>query len=215
MTLLSLFDYTGNWSAPFDENGWNVIRLDIKLEPDNVTTHSDILQVDTEYMYEFIFDNFETVDGILAAVPCTDFAVSGARWWKEKDLNGSTARSVELVYQSLRIVDLCQPNFWVVENPISRIHKLVPELGRPKLYFNPCDFGHTYTKKTALYGQFNTNLVKNKVIPTEGSKMHRLYGGKSEKTKAARSQTPEGFARAFYEANKNYNHQNQSLFNDL
>jgi hypothetical protein len=207
-TLLSLFDYTGNWSKPFEDNGWNVIRCDIKLEPDGVTTHSDILQIDAEYMYEFIFDNFETVDGIIAAVPCTDFAISGARWFKAKDASGETAKSIELVYRTLCIIDICQPNFWTIENPISRIHKLVPEVGKPRLYFNPCDFGETYTKKTALYGEFNTNLKRNKVEPTEGSKMHCLYGGKSEKTKAARSVTPIGFANAFYEANKNY----KSLF---
>jgi len=70
------------------------------------------------------------------------------------------------------------------------------------MYFDPCDFGDPYTKKTALYGNFNTHLKRTPVKPVEGSKMHRLYGGKSEKTKAARSITPEGFARAFFEANK-------------
>lgn len=99
------------------------------------------------------------------------------------------------------------PDFWVIENPISRIHTLVPEIGKPKMYFNPCDFGEPYTKKTALYGKFNTNLKMNKVEPTEGSKMHRLYGGKSERTKELRSVTPLGFAQAFYEANKNYKHE--------
>ena len=96
------------------------------------------------------------------------------------------------------------PDFWVIENPISRIHKLVPEIGRPQMYFNPCDFGEPYTKKTALYGAFNTGLKMNPVPPTEGSKMHRLYGGKSERTKELRSVTPPGFAKAFYEANKNF-----------
>lgn len=51
-------------------------------------------------------------------------------------------------------------------------------------------------------GWFNTDLKKTPVDPTEGSKMHRLYGGKSERTKMMRSITPMGFANAFYEANK-------------
>lgn len=203
-TLLSLYDYTGNWALPFAEAGWNVILWDIKHEPDRVATHQDVLEATTDYFYEHIFDNYGTVDGILAAQPCTDFAVSGARWFADKDASGQTEFSIQMVWQTLRIVDLCMPDFWALENPVSRIHNLVPELGKPKMYFNPCDFGDPYTKKTALYGEFNTGLNKTPVEPAEGSKMHRLYGGKSERTKALRSATPMGFARAFYEANKDY-----------
>jgi hypothetical protein len=206
-TLLSLFDYTGQWSEPFAQGGWNVILWDIKHDPDYVTNHQDINDANAQYIYEHIFENYGTVDGILAAVPCTDFAVSGARWFKEKDKRGDTEKSIELVYQTLRIIDLCMPDFWVIENPISRIHKLVPEIGQPVMYFNPCDFGDPYTKRTALYGQFNTRLKYNRVEPTQGSKMHRLYGGKSERTKELRSVTPKGFAKAFYEANKDYKHE--------
>lgn len=206
-TLLSLFDYSGQWAKPFTDKGWNVILWDIKHESNSFDTHSNILDASTDYFYEYIFDNFGTIDGIIAAVPCTDFAVSGARWFKQKDENGSTAKSIELVYQTLRIIDLCQPDFWCIENPISRIHTLVPELGNPTMYFNPCDFGEPYTKKTALYGEFNTDLKKNPVPPTLGSLMHTAYGGKSERTKELRSVTPEGFAKAFCEANHSYIHQ--------
>lgn len=201
-TLLSLFDYSGNWAAPFALNGWNVVQWDIKHTCDLYSYFKDINDACAEYIYENIFDNYGTVDGVLAAVPCTDFAVSGARWFAEKDKNGQTQKSIELVNQTLKIVDLCMPDFWCVENPISRIHNLVPELGRPQMYFNPCDFGEPYTKKTALYGEFNTDLKKSPVEPIEGSKMWRLYGGSSERTKELRSLTPKGFAQAFFDANK-------------
>lgn len=203
-TLLSLYDYTGNWALPFDENGWNVILWDIKHDCNFFDTFCDIMDADADYFYEFIFDNFGTIDAVIVAQPCTDFAVSGAKWFEKKDGNGATDFSIKLVYQTLKIIDLIQPSFWALENPISRIHNLVPALGKPRMYFDPCDFGDPYTKKTALYGQFNTNLKKNKVFPYQGSKMHKKYGGKSEKTKAARSVTPMGFAYAFYEANKDY-----------
>ena len=123
-TLLSLFDYTGNWAKPFAEGGWNVIMWDIKHERNFFDIFSDVMNANADYFYEHIFDNFGTVDGILAAVPCTDFAVSGARWFAEKDKNGSTQKSIELVYQTLRIIDLCMPDFWVIENPISNISSL-------------------------------------------------------------------------------------------
>ena len=199
-TLLSLFDYSGNWSAPYEDAGWNVILWDIKHSCDFLVTFSDIMDAGADYFYEYIFDNWGTVDGILAAVPCTDFAASGARWWAAKDASGQTAKSIELVYQTLRIIDLCSPDFWVIENPVGRLHKLVPELGLP-WYFQPYQFGEPYTKKTGLWGQFNKPAFTNIVEPTEGSMMHRRYGGKSEHTKTMRSLTPQGFAQAFFDAN--------------
>lgn len=205
-TLLSLYDYTGNWAEPFARRGWNVILWDIQhaagLFPavNNFDTFGDILQATATLFHENIFDNFGTIDGILIAQPCTEFAASGARWWKDKDADGRTAQAVALTRLSLAIVDVCKPDFWALENPVGRIGKLVPELGTPGLWFNPCDYGDPYTKKTALYGDFNANLKPCPVEPTEGSKMHRL--GSRDKVK--RSTTPAGFAEAFAKANANY-----------
>jgi hypothetical protein len=205
-TILSLFDYTGNWSRPYKEAGYNVIRQDIKLGQD---IFSDTIPA-------AVADHVEgnPVHGILAAVPCTDFAGSGARWWKEKEnqpayyegkdveFESTVEMSIFFVISVLFIVELFNPKWWVIENPVGRMHKLVPEVGKPKMYFNPTDFGHPYTKRTALYGNFNTNLPKTFTLNLFGSEMWARYGGKSERTKAARSVTPEGFARAFFEANR-------------
>lgn len=200
MVLLSLFDYSGNWALPYAENGHDVILWDIKHTCNMFDMFSDINEACADYFYENIFDNFGTVDAILAAVPCTDFAASGARWWEKKDLSGQTQKSIDLVYQTLRIIDLCSPDFWAIENPVGRLSKLVPEVGKPR-YFQPYWFGEPYTKKTGLWGKFNMPQPTNMVEPTEGSKMHKKYGGKSEKTKELRSVTPLGFAQAFYECN--------------
>lgn len=200
MVILSLFDFTGNWATPYAEHGHDVILWDIKHTTDMYSMFSDIGDACADYFYENIFDNYGTVDGILAAVPCTDFAGSGARWWKEKDERGDTAKSLELVYQTLRIIDLCQPDFWAIENPVGRLSRLVPELGKP-WYFQPYWFGEPYTKKTGLWGEFKKPKPSKMVEPVEGSKMWKKYGGKSERTKTARSETPLGFADAFYKAN--------------
>lgn len=66
---------------------------------------------------------------------------------------------------------------------------------------------NAYTKKTGLWGDFNRTLVKKPVekvkCSPQGSFTQRL-GGSSVKTKEERSNTPYGFALAFYEANKEY-----------
>jgi hypothetical protein len=108
----------------------------------------------------------------------------------------------------LEIKDYCQRNgelvFWTLENPVGRIRRLLPEIGKVKLTFDPCDYGDAYTKRTQLYGVFNLpekHPVEPVKVCSEGSWLMQL-GGKSERTKELRSITPTGFARAFYEANK-------------
>ena len=137
----------------------------------------------------------ENVYGILAAPPCTDLSGSGARWWKEKG-EEKLLEALAIVDACLRIILISSPVFWALENPVGR---LVNYLGKPKIYFNPCDYGDSYTKKTCLWGKFNIP-EKNPVEPTEGSKIH-LYPP-SENRQALRSITPPAFAKAFFEANK-------------
>lgn len=257
-TLLSLFDYSGAWSEPFADAGWFVIRIDSKIEfPDNFSTfNTNILEINAEWMYENIFENCETVDGVLSAVPCTDFAVSGSRHWKKKDATKKTLFGdfnrldifKELVLQTIRIIDICQPDFDAMENPVGRLSTLFPELGKP-MYFDPYEFaGHlnpspedlsrlneirakngkgitgkefefileknAYTKRTGLWGNFNRKLEKAPIEPVKGAPTGTPFqrlGGTSAKTKSIRSQTPAGFAKAFFEANKDYKTEREEI----
>lgn len=233
--ILSLFDRTGYWPYYFAISGWDVINWDI--------FHG--LDINIIENAECAIDNFEDVHGILAAPSCTDFTVSGAQYWSQKDKDGRTQQSIELVRQVQRLADLFTPTdpdydlnfFWAVENPVGRLSKLIPELGKP-FYFHPWEYAgwldlsnndlhwlnkirqkngynvtkeealqiikcNAYTKKTCLWGDFNLP-EKKPISPVkgspQGSPMQR-FGGKSEKTKSFRSQTPLSFARAFFEAN--------------
>ena len=195
--VLSLFDLTGQWSKPWEEAGYQVYRFDIQDDPD----FGDVNKFDTE----FFNDNFGSFDGqdvyaILAACPCTDFASSGARHFAAKDADGRTVASVKLVHQALATIEYFKPSVWAVENPVGRIEKLG---GLPpwRLSFDPNHLGDPYTKKTILWGRFNADLPIAPVDPVEGSKMWAKYGGKSLATKNARSETPEGFAYGFFQAN--------------
>lgn len=192
--IVSLFDRTGNWSRPYEEAGYTVLRFDIQ-------DGYDILEFTAEYLIEKLnIEQYGSVYGVLSATPCTDFANCGSKHWEAKDARGDTAVSRELVYQTIRVVDLLRPKFWCMENPVGRIEK---ETGLPKyrLSFNPNHFGADYTKHTLLWGKFETNLPVANSDPVLGSKMHTQYGGKSLATKNARSETPIGFSYAFFAAN--------------
>jgi len=183
--IISLFDYSGNWPSHYKQAGYDVIQVDIKHD-------IDILSITKK-------DLPDKVHGILAAPPCTDFAVSGAQYWKIKDQDGRTAASLELIDKTLQIIGWTNPEFWVLENPVGRLKTLRPRLGEP-WYFQPWWFGDAYTKKTGLWGKFNRNLPRAEVEPDPNSWIMKL-GGKSERTKELRSMTPLGFAEAFYLAN--------------
>jgi len=207
-TILSLFDYTGSWSEPYKKAGYHVIMADIKHSIDIFEVMEDVLSPDNADC---------TVYGILAAPPCTDFSVSGAWKWKDKEnqpaeyysdctnliFTNTVEHSIAMVIATLEIIERLKPSgFWVLENPIGRINQLVPEL-QPygPWYFDPYEFGDPYTKKTGLWGRFN-KPVKTPVLPLFGSMMIKKYGGKSEHTKTLRSATPKGFAKAFFLSNQ-------------
>ena len=186
-SILSLFDYSGNWPKYYKENGYDVLQVDIKYD-------LDVLKLEKADLPDNLY-------GVLAAPPCTDFSGSGAQYWKIKDSDGRTNASLALVDKTLEIISwFPELKFWALENPVGRLSTLRPSLGKP-WYFQPCDYGDAYTKKTGLWGKFNKDLVKTPVKPDPNSWIMKL-GGKSERTKELRSMTPLGFAKAFYEANK-------------
>lgn len=180
-TILSLCDFSGNWPSFYKAAGYNVISLDIK-------NGGNVRLLEVARMFP------KGVHGILCAPPCTVFAASGARW---KRTDADMENGLAVVDACLRAVMVLKPKFWALENPVGKLSRY---LGAPALWFDPCDYGDPYTKKTGIWGSFNLP-AKNPVEPTEGSKMWALYGGKSEKTKTMRSMTPLGFAKAFFEAN--------------
>ncbi len=108
-----------------------------------------------------------------------------------------------IVDACLRIITVCKPVWWVLENPVGRLSDY---LGKPVMYFQPNDYGDPYTKKTGLWGDFTPPVglfIETSdwaVEATEGSKMHLLPP--SPERQALRSETPAGFARAFFMANR-------------
>lgn len=207
LIILSLFDYSGRWAFPFIKYGYSIITHDIKMPtsefmyPERIHIQGDILK--------FNYKDLPKPDIILSAVPCTHFALAGAKHFAIKDSDGRTDNDIKLVYKTLEIIDYFKPRVWAIENPASRIHKLVPQLGSPKLKFHPCDYGDPYRKATWLWGQFNIP-TKNPIEPPPRNlkgfdPWYNKVGGKSEKTKEYRSMTPMGFAEAFADANYDKN----------
>ena len=181
--ILDLCAGTGGWSQPYVDAGYDVRRYDLLHGTGECLKDIRLLEYPTF-----------PVHGILAAPPCTVFAASGNRWPRsERDM----ADGLSVVDACLRLVVVCRPQWWVLENPVGKLKRY---LGPPTMRFDPCDYGDPYTKKTLLWGNF-TPPMKTPCLPLDGSKMHTRFGGKSQRTKTLRSETPLGFAAAFFNAN--------------
>ena len=175
--ILDLCGGSGEWGRPYREAGYDVRTVDYR-------DGNDVRLV--------LFPG--KVHGILAAPPCTHLSVSGARWWKDKG-EDKLLEAMSVVDACLRLVVVCSPEWWALENPVGRLKDFI---GGPTYSFDPCNHGDNYTKKTLIWGRFRPPM-RQPALATERSKMHLM--APSEDRAALRSITPAGFARAFFEAN--------------
>jgi hypothetical protein len=88
------------------------------------------------------------VYGIIANPVCTEFSTASG-FHKEGDIEAG----MFLVNHCLRIIKAANPVFWVIENPANG--RLKDILGKPKYIYQPWEYGSPWTKKTALWGNFN------------------------------------------------------------
>lgn len=173
--ILDLCAGSGAWSQPYADAGYNVLRITLP-------------ETDVRLVHKLT----QSVHGILAAPPCTVFANSGARWPRTKR---EMVEALSVVDACLRAVVVYEPEWWALENPVGKLSRY---LGQAKHYFDPCDYGDAYTKRTGLWGKFNLPKL-NPVEPVKKSPIHWMPPGRERAAK--RSVTPAGFAKAFFEAN--------------
>ena len=88
-TVLSLYDYSGNMARPWAAEGYDCICVDIQHVDDEYV--EEVGDGTIEYVgadiSEWIPPN-EEYEIVFAFPPCTNLAVSGARWFKGKGLSG-------------------------------------------------------------------------------------------------------------------------------
>lgn len=192
MIMISVFDKSCVMAAPWAEAGYTCYCVDMQ-HPAGETRSGNIIKIGANAL-----DWIPPVGEIAFAAffpPCTDVAVSGARWFRDKGL-GALIRSLELFKRSVDLAELSGAPY-IIENPVSTVSSY---WRKPDHTFDPCDYGDPYTKRTCLWtGGGFVMPPKNRVEPTEGSKMHLLPPSADRAN--LRSQTPRGFARAVFAAN--------------
>lgn len=137
-------------------------------------------------------------DLIIAHPPCTDLAVSGARWFPEKILNGRQQASIDFF---MAFVKADCPRI-AIENPIGIMST---KYRKPDQIIHPWWFGDLEEKSTCLWLKglpklIPTNNVKEKMLKLPKKQRERLhYLPPSPDRAKIRSKTFPGIAEAMAE----------------
>jgi site-specific DNA-cytosine methylase len=106
-------------------------------------------------------DIFEVIeqgwDMLIAFPPCTDLAVSGARHFERKRLDGSQQRSIEFF---MKIANCNIPKI-AIENPVGIMST---EWRKPDQIIQPWQFGDKAQKTTCLWLKNLPNLLATEIV---------------------------------------------------
>jgi site-specific DNA-cytosine methylase len=177
MRVLVACEYSGIVRRSFQEMGHDVTSCDLLPAEDGDTTNH--YQGD---VFDIIHDGF---DLMIAHPPCTHLAVSGARWFKEKQEEQQEA--LEFVQ---RLLDADIPRI-ALENPVSIISS---RIRKPDQIIQPWQFGHGETKATCLWLKNLPLLEYTDIVAGREARVHRMPPGPDRWKE--RSRTYEGIARA-------------------
>jgi hypothetical protein len=130
--------------------------------------------------------------------PCTNLSVSGARWFRDKGLDG-LARGIALVERCALICQWTEAP-WMLENPVSVLSSY---WRMPDHTFQPWQYGDPFSKKTCLWTGHGFHMPPPQVLVRPADTQEKVWRmAPSADRGDKRSETPMGFARACYAANE-------------
>jgi site-specific DNA-cytosine methylase len=124
-------------------------------------------------------------DLLIAHPPCTHLAVSGARWFKDKQKEQQEA------LEFVRLLFSAPIKHIALENPISIISS---RIRKPDQIIQPWQFGHGETKATCLWLKNLPLLVPTEIVEGRTARVH--HEPPSPDRWKNRSRTMEGIAKA-------------------
>jgi hypothetical protein len=198
--VLSLYDYSGNMVRPWAEAGHECYAVDIKHDDEDAELVGD---GEIRYVEANVLDYLPpraNYSMVFAFPPCTNLAVSGARWFKDKGLSG-LSDGIEMVERARRIAEWADAPY-MIENPVSTLSTYWRE---PDYTFQPYEYdGYTendeaYSKKTCLWTGNGFEMPDEKAVDEYDDRIHKM--APSEERSEKRSETPMGFARAVFQEN--------------
>lgn len=128
-------------------------------------------------------------DLIIAHPPCTDLAVSGARYFAEKIADGRQQASIDFFMKFTK--PSCK---WAIENPIGIMST---RYRKPDQIIQPWQFGHGETKATCLWLHDLPSLIPTNIVEGREQRIWKMSPGPNRAKERAR--TYQGIADAMAE----------------
>ena len=177
--VLLACEHSGTVSLEFQNNGCFVVSCDLLPTEESSVPH---FQGDVLDLIELGWDL------MIAHPPCTHLAVSGARWFKDKQKE--QAEALEFV-RILLDADIPQI---ALENPVSVISS---KIKKPTQTIQPWQFGHGETKRTCLWLKGLPKLEPTEIVEGREQRIWKLPPS-ADRWKL-RSKTFTGIAKAMAE----------------
>ena len=180
MNVLIACEFSGVVREAFRKKGHNAWSCDLLGAEDNSLYHikDDILNV-------IHYEGKGKWDLMIAHPPCTYLAVSGARWFKNRQIEQINALSFVKRLMRADVDKIC------IENPISVISS---KIRKPDQIVQPWMFGHGETKATCLWLKNLPKLKPTNIVEGREPRVHYESPGKDRWKN--RSRTLQGIAEA-------------------
>lgn len=161
LNVAVLCEFSGTVRDAFTEKGHNAVSYDLlPSESEGVHIQQDIMDFSKEYWKQY--------DLLICHPPCTHLAVSGARWFKDKQKEQKQALEFVQYLMDLPCEKIC------IENPVSVIST---KIRKPDQIIQPWQFGHGETKKTCLWLKNLPKLEPTKIVEGRENRIHKMAPG--------------------------------------
>lgn len=175
MNVLVACEYSGVVRDAFIRKGHYALSCDLlPTEVDGPHYHGNVLDI--------LYDGW---DLMICHPPCTHLAVSGARWFKDKQQEQKEALEFVRVLLEAPIDKIA------LENPISIIST---KFRKPDQIIQPWQFGHGEVKSTCLWLKNLPLLTPTNIVEGREARVHKM--GPSPDRWKERSRTFSGIAEA-------------------
>jgi site-specific DNA-cytosine methylase len=155
MRVLVACEYSGTVRDAFIKVGHDAVSCDLlPTDIDGLHYQGDV--------FDIINDGW---DLMIAHPPCTHLAVSGARWFKDKQ-----KEQIEALDFVRRLLDAPIEKI-ALENPISIISS---KIRKPDQIIQPWMFGHGETKATCLWLKNLPKLTPTNIVDGREQRIHKL-----------------------------------------
>ena len=178
MKVLVACEFSGVVRRAFRERGHDAWSCDLLPAEDGSEFH---IQGDAS-------TNLEGWDLIIAHPPCTHLAVSGARWFKEKQAEQRQAIELFMMLANAPAERIA------IENPVCIMSS---KWRKPDQIIQPWQFGHGETKATCLWLKGLPLLKPTNIVEGRVPRVH--YASPGPNRWKERSRTYEGIAKAMAE----------------